>query len=453
MADVINDLYEFYKEVVASRFPDPVEAPHIKTLSRELMKMYLGDYKRLCCSMPPRHSKSSMITICYPLWLIFNNPNLNILIVNSSAGLSEKFGIEIREYIREIGKYFNVYLSDVKHSSSHIKFENKEGKLYAGSIRLVGANGTITGTDADYLIIDDPYKGFEDIVPTQLEKKWEWFNTIILQRLEPESRLIILHTKWHSSDLISRLEEERADDYNFISFPAILEGNVPLWKERYNIEILEKKREEMGERSFQAIYQQKPIDDTSDFFSLNKIHWYKPEMKIVQQVRGWDIASSKKKKADFTAGVPMYLLDDYKSVLITDFVYGQFGNEKTPEVIKDQVRKDGVDNVSIIETGVAAAGALLFDEWEKQLEGYFVERGVAVAENSKSDRATPLKHKILDGEVYVDIRDIELRKIFIKEFQSFPDGAHDDIVDAAAHAFNYLNDEFIGSDPVGIYEI
>ena len=127
--------------------------------------------------------KTSMVTLAFPLWLIFQNPNLKILIVNNSATLSEKFGIQIREYIKKVGPQFGVHLSDVKRSSTHIMFTDADGELHQGSIRLVGASGSITGQDADYLIIDDPYFGFDDITPSQLNKKIDWFQTIILQRL------------------------------------------------------------------------------------------------------------------------------------------------------------------------------------------------------------------------------------------------------------------------------
>ena len=151
-----SDLYKFYRLFVTSRYDDNLPAPHIRVLSKELMKLYKTNPYRLCVAMPPRHSKSSLVTIAYPLWLIFQKPNLNILIVNNEGSLSEKFGIQIREYIRRYGAYFNVYLSETKHSSTHIMFCNQEGEDYTGSIRLTGANGSITGQDADYLIIDDP---------------------------------------------------------------------------------------------------------------------------------------------------------------------------------------------------------------------------------------------------------------------------------------------------------
>lgn len=450
--EILNDLYEFYMAFVASRYKEMVDADHIDILSEYLTDVYLGDIERLCVAMPPRHSKSSIVTLAFPLWLIFQDPDLNILIVNNSATLSEKFGIQLKEAIGRYGEYFNVYLSDIKHAKDHLMFCDRDGKLYQGSIRLVGAEGSITGQDADYIIIDDPYVGFKDITPTLLQKKVDWFDTIIEQRIEPQTRLILLHTRWSSGDLQGVFKKERAEDYTFIEFSAIKEDGSPLWPERYPIDKLEKKRESIGERIFQSIYQQKPIDDTSDFFDLNLIHWYRPEMKTVQQVRGYDIASSDPGKNDYTAGVPVYLLDDMKSILITDYLYGQFG-KNTKNIVKEQVHLDGVDNINIIETGVAAAGKILFDEWEEQLEGYFVERGMAVPNNSKSDRATPLKNHIIDGNVYVDIVDDDLRKRFQDEFRAFPSGEHDDIVDATSHAMNYVKENFIGDIVFDIMEL
>ena len=133
--DVLNDLYLFYRYYIASQYPNSVPAPHIKKLSRKLLKLAIGEGKnRLAVSMPPRHSKSSMVTLAYPLWLIFRNPNLKILIVNNSASLSEKFGIQLREFIKKIGPEFGVFLSDVKRSSTHIMFTDANGQLYDGSV-------------------------------------------------------------------------------------------------------------------------------------------------------------------------------------------------------------------------------------------------------------------------------------------------------------------------------
>lgn len=447
--EIINDLYLFYTWCVASKYKDNVYAKHIDKLATELTRIKLGEINNLCVSMPPRHSKSSMVTLAYPLWLIFQDPDLNIFIINGEGSLSERFGIELREGVREYGKYFNVYLSDIKHSSTYLMFEDEKGNLYNGSIRLTGANGSITGQDADYLIIDDPYKGFEDITPTLLQKKIDWFNTLILQRIEPETKLIILHTRWHSLDLQGYLKENYPDKYNFISFPAILDNGEPLWPERYPIQLLEEKKEQMGERLFEAIYQQKPLDTTSDFFDLTRIYWNEnitdEDKQGILSVRAWDIASSddsKGRRNDYTCGIYMYPLKDGRYI-ITDMVYGQFG-KNTKNSIVNTAHMDGVNTHIVIETGVAAAGKLLYDEWEQQLPGYLVEQAKPIT--SKVDRATPLQNAIYDGRIVINLPDTK-RQQLIHEFESFPNGEHDDIVDAVAHAYNFLSDRFNSAEP------
>lgn len=442
---VVNDLYLFYRVFVGSKFAENLPAPHIKTLSRELMKMTDGEFQRLCVSMPPRHSKSSMITLAYPMWRLFQNPNLNILIVNNSSSLSEKFGIELREYIREFGELFNVYLSDVKKSQSYLMFADKDGKLYNGSIRLVGKGGAITGTSADILIIDDPIKGTEDLTENSLEKLWDFYKTIILQRLEPHSELVILHTRWASDDLIGKLKKHQPEDYKFIEYPALLDDGTPLWKERYSTAMLQHRKKEMGDRMFSALYQQIPLDDSGDFFDLKHLKYGKPLGEPLFTVRAWDIASSDSSlgdSRDYTVGAKMELYPN-DEVVITDIVRGQYGNAlKT--VLQNTAEKDGMDCHIVIETGAGASARLLAEEYKTQLRGYIVEEAIPV--KSKEDRATPFRNAIIDGYIYMDLDDKKSRKL-ISELNGFPYMLHDDQVDAVSYGFNFLCRQDKGAKP------
>lgn len=442
---VINDLYKFYRYFIASSFKENLPAKHVKDISRELMKIYRGDYKRLCVAQPPRTSKSSLITLTYPFWLIARNPKLNILIVNNSASLSERFGIQLREIFNKYGELFNVKLSDIKHSSTYLMFTDNEGKLHSGSIRLVGAGGSITGQDADYIILDDIYSGNE-ITPSLLLKKIEWFNLIIEQRMENHSKMIILHTRWHSSDLQGFLKNKdekkplNERQYKFLSFPAINEDGTCIWPERYTPEDFIQKRESVGERVFQAIYQQKPLDLTSDFFNMTHLKFGVPDKfkeKDATACRAWDLASSDPGKNDFTAGLKMYKFGKYG--VIRGLRHGQYGS-KTKNVIIETAKQDTPNCRIVIETGVAAAGNLLYQEYEEQLEGYIVDQAKVSGKgaNSKADRATPLANAIEDGLIYIDIEDDNLRDKLINEFSSFPNADHDDIVDAASHVYNAL---------------
>ena len=429
-----DDLYYFYCWYVARDFREMVDAPHIDTLAAYLTDLKKGLINRLCVAMPPRHSKSSMITLAFPLWLLSKNKDLNILIVNNSAGLSEKFGIQLREYIKRIGPEFDLYLSDVKHSSTYIMFTDNTGELQKGSIRLVGASGSITGQDADYIILDDIYSGFDDITPSLLQKKIDWFKTIIEQRIEPHTRLVILHTRWHSEDLQGYLHEHYPNEYSFLEFPAINDKGEPLWPERYSLAEYDKKRQAMGERQFQAIYQQQPLDLTSDFFHThNLIFEDNFDDHPIAKVRSWDIASSDDTlgdQRDYTAGVRMVKTpnDEY---WIFDFVHGQFGND-VKHIIKDTAKLDGPSYKILLEPGTkGGAGGLLYNEYKSALTGYNTKQSEPIG--TKADRATPFANLVYDGKVHVCINNNEKRELFLSQLQSFPNGKHDDIVDACAY--------------------
>jgi hypothetical protein len=434
-----ENLYWFYRNYIATDFKENLDAPHIETLAAYLTDLKENQINRLCVAMPPRHSKSSMITLAFPLWLLSKNKDLNILIVNNSAGLSEKFGIQLREYVKRIGPEFDLYLSDVKHSSTYLMFTNSQGELQKGSIRLVGASGSITGQDADYIILDDIYSGFDDITPSLLAKKIDWFKTIIEQRIEPHTKLVILHTRWHSEDLQGYLKEHYFDDYEFLEFPAIDDTGKPLWSERYTIEDYRKKEASMGERQFQAIYQQKPLDLTSDFFHTDRLHF---ETRFddypIARCRSWDIASSDDSlgdERDYTAGVRM-LKTPNDQYWIFDFEHGQYGND-VKNVIRNTARMDGAAYNILLETGTkGGAAGLLYDEYKSALKGYNTKQ--SEPKGTKADRATPLANAIYDGKVHVMINNDERRELFLSQFKSFPNGKHDDIVDACAYGYLFL---------------
>ena len=437
------DLYEFYYNFIALRYKDYVDAPHIKELADLLMNLYLNeDSKHLCVSIPPRHSKSSIMTIAFPLWLIFHDPDMHILIINAEASLSENFGIRLREFVKEYGAIFDVFVSDVKHSSTHLKFEDSKGHLYKGSIRLTGASGSITGQDADILILDDIYKGFADITPTLLEKKIEWFLTMILQRKEPDTKLMILHTRWASNDLQGYLMENAPDKYEFFSYPAIKEDGTPLWAERYSIEFLKAQLEEMGERLFSCIFQQKPLDETGSFFNIDKVIFHDEPFEVSNKklltCRSWDLAYSDESKGiqrDSSAGVLMSLVDD-DTYVIRDIEHGQYG-EYLKQHLKTVAERDTSNTTILIESGtVGGASKFLYKEYRSYLRGYHTQQSEPIG--AKVDRATPLRQAILDGKIHVYLRDERVRGEFIKQLTSFPLGKHDDIVDACAYGFNWL---------------
>lgn len=432
MKTIVNDLYKFYRLFIVSKTPNPLPAQHVKEISRLLMKQYTGEIPYLCVSTPPRHSKSALISQAYPLWLLAHNHEANILVVTASHTLSENFGIQLRQLLAEYGELFGIKLSRVKQSSTYIRLEDLEGNLLRGSVRLTSIGSQITGLDADYVIIDDYIKNLEDLTPSALDKQWDWFNTVLLQRLEPHTKLTILGTRWSSEEIQGRLKRDFSDRYKFAEFPAIKDDGTPLWPEKYSIEDLNKIKDQMGERMFSALYQQKPLDMTSSFFAMDKVHFglpsnYNPERTI----RCWDLAATDD-GGDYTVGVKA--ARSGKDLVILEMVRGQFGS-RNQEVIKETTIKDGHHIHQFVEFGTTMAAKQLLPFYKDLLSGYTVDALIPL--KSKEDRATTLQGKTYDGEVYIAL-DNGVEDL-ITEMSAFPlETTHDDIVDAISYCCNKL---------------
>ena len=437
--------YEIYRKLTVK---NSIPAVHVKKISDTLIHVTLNEdyYNRLCVSQPPRTAKSSLITLSYPFWLILNNPDTNIVIVNNTQTLAENFGIRLRQLFidyQEILSLNNIRLSDTKHSNSFFMFETLDGKLYDGSIKLMGTGGTLTGQDVDILICDDLIKGFSDVTPTLLDKKIEWFKSIILQRLEPHSKLIVLGTRWASNDVIGYLQSTQPEDYKFINLTALNEDETDcIWNNRYTVDFFRDRRTEMGERLFQALYQQEPLDTTGNYFNLDYIRFEentRQNYTYGQTVRSWDLAYSDESKGqvnDSTASCLMTRTLDNQYIIheITNQQYG----DKLKQVLRSTAYLDTPNTPILIETGTSGGAAeFLFKEYrDNHLQGYNVQQSKPIG--AKVDRAAPFRDAILDGKIIIDLPDTQ-REQLIRQLQGFPLGKRDDIIDAVSYAYNYLS--------------
>lgn len=448
--DCKRNLLKFYYTFVALRFEDHCEAPHMKYLADKLTQcVYNPDFKdRLSIAMPPQHSKSSMVTVAFPLWLTIRNPKLRIFVVNAEKELSKTFGIQIRRLMQNIGHFYNMGVSNVQSSNTSLMF-TKNGKLCDGSIKLTGISGGISGRPADIIIVDDPYKGLEmEFTPTALKHSWRDYSSLIEQRGRTNTKFVLLHTRWHSEDIQGRLlaDDYQKSKYQFIELPAIAGENdilgrnpgEPLWPQYYGLEFYLDKQKTMGERQFQAIYQQKPLDLTSNFFHVDYLHFERRfDDYAVARCRSWDIASSDDSlgdERDYSVGVRM-LKTPGDQYWIFDFERGQYGNN-LKHVLKSTAQMDSQSHTILLETG-AGTSDLLFKEYKDELHNYDVYQSKTKG-LSKEDRATPLANAMFDGKIHICIHNDEKREILLSELKSFPNSKHDDCVDALAHGFNWL---------------
>ena len=442
----VEDLtpYDVYSSLTVK---NSLPAKHVKELSDALMDVILDDDEvdRLCVSQPPRTAKSSLITLSLPFWLILMNPEFNILVVNYNKELAGDFGLELRQLFidnEDLLASHNIYLSNKEHSKTSFRFENREGKLL-GSIKLVGVGGTITGRDVDICICDDLIKGFADTTITLLDKLYEWFKQILIPRLEPHSKLFVLGTRWHTQDLIGRLKEEKKDRYKFINLKAIRDDGTCIWPNKYTPEFFEEKREDVGDRVFEAQYQGQPLDETGDFFNLDALIFEEDfdfnNPLITGRCRSWDFAYKGEepgKDHDYTASCKMYrLLDD--TYYVTDVTMARYGDDLL-QTVKSYAKRDTANVPILMETGTKGGAAHeLYNQYTTHFTGYRTHESEAIG--SKVDRATAFKYALLQGKIRFVLDDNQ-REILLRQLKGFPLAKHEDLIDALSYAFNFLSE-------------
>lgn len=441
--DEIEDLedltiYDIYSSVTVK---NSIPAEHVKELSDALMDTVLDDdvKDRLCVIQPPRTAKSSTITLSFPFWLILMNPEFNILIVTYNETLAKRFGTRLRQLFidnEDLLASRDIYLSKAEHAKASFRFENSKGNLL-GSINLVGVGGTITGTDVDICICDDLIKGWKDTTQKLLDDLYEWFKEIIIPRLEPHSKLFVLGTRWHTQDIIGRLQKNHPEKYNFIHLKALKEDGSCIWPNKYTPEYYEDRRKEIGDRIFEAQYQGQPLDETGDYFNLDWLIFEEDfdynNPLITGKVRSWDLAYSAEepgKDNDYTASCKMYRLSD-DTYYVTDVNMKRYGDDLLNVLVRT-ARQDTPNVRVLIETGTKSGAAKeLYNQYKKHFTGYMTKQSEPVG--SKVDRAQGLKQALMQGKIRFVLNDNQ-RELLINQLKGFPLAKHDDLIDALSYA-------------------
>ncbi|MER6031847.1 hypothetical protein [Streptomyces sp. NPDC001851] len=99
-------------------------------------------------------------------------------------------------------------------------------------------------------------------------KTWEWWQSVLQSRLEPDGAICVIQTRWNEDDLAGRiLADAQANEWKIIDLPALADSDTdplgrkigePRWPERFDAEHHATTRRRVGERVWAALYQQKP---------------------------------------------------------------------------------------------------------------------------------------------------------------------------------------------------
>lgn len=420
-----------------------------------------GEIKRGMIFAPPRHGKSEIVSRRLPGYYLGLHPDRHIIACSYSSGLASRMNRDVQRIMDGDAykalfpktRLYGKNIRTVAHGSWLRNNELFEVVDLAGSYRAAGVGGGVTGMGASLILLDDYLKSAAEArSDTIREGHWEWFTQDIYTRQAPNCAILIICTRWHHDDIPGRLlkaaEEGEGEPWEVLRIPALAEAErchpedpreegEALWPERYSEEFLKRARKQQGARVFGSLYQQRPTPKEGGLFEEG---WFTIQqaaparVNLSHVVRVWDKGYSS--EGDPSGGVQMALGHD-GLFYITDVreLVGHSPRARNQAILNTaKTDKDAMGFQRTYLEQPPGAGTETTDTLVRLLAGYPVE--VILPRGAKEERAEPLSDQVEAGNVVL-IAGPWNRK-FIDQCCQFPEGEHDDMVDAAAHAFNQL---------------
>jgi|FLOH01.1.fsa_nt_gi predicted phage terminase large subunit-like protein len=297
-------------DFVRRTFPDFQESWHHRMLC-ERLQQFSDDVAaqkspRLIVTMPPRHTKSTIVSQRFPVWHMGRHAGHDVVCASYGQTLANRHS----RAARGIAVDASVLWPGVAPSQERKAVEEWEVSS-GGTYRATGVGGGLTGMGAHVAVIDDPIKDWvaaQSALVRQSAK--DWYDSVLMTRLAPGAGILVTQTRWHSDDLTGwLLREHVSEGWELFNFPAIAEEDEAhrktgdaLHPERYNLAKLNaiKVRNPMV---FAALYQQRPVPAEG---GLIKAEWLRKNTyaerahmsKVRRILHSWDTASKAKEIND-----------------------------------------------------------------------------------------------------------------------------------------------------------
>ena len=432
-----------FMNFVQSIWTEFINGDHHVKMAKAFDDIAEGKLKRLIINMPPRHTKSEFASHLFPAYLLGKNPKLKIIEATHTADLAINFGRKVRDLIdRE--DYRDLFPETELKADSRSAgkwLTNKGGEYYAA-----GIGGALAGRGADLFIIDDPHSEQDAMSDKAMDEAYEWFMAGPRQRLQPGGAIVIVMTRWSKKDLTGRLirkmaQDQGADQWKVIEFPAILPSGNSLWKEYWTLNELESIKASVSPSKWAAQYMQRP---TGEGISIIPKEWFKvwdenkpPKCDYI--IQSYDTAFLKSERADFTAvttwgvfypegkiGEEMYQGNEAHLILI-DCIKERFD---FPELKTEALRLYEYWTPDTVIIEAKASGIPLVQELRRI--GVPVNTFSPGKGQDKIARLNSVSPIFQDGRIWVP--DNRFGEELMEEVSDFPGGENDDLVDATTLA-------------------
>ncbi|MCC6716818.1 MAG: phage terminase large subunit [Acetobacteraceae bacterium] len=408
-------------------------ADHHRMLLGKLAQVGEGTIDRLMVLMPPGSAKSTYTSLVFPAWWLARHPASAVIAASHTAELADHFGRQLRNLVAEEHEVLGYRLAG-DNRAAH-RFRTSAGGEYFAT----GINGPVTGRRADLVVIDDPIKNHAG-ADSELARShlWNWYRAELTTRLKPGGRIVLVMTRWHEDDLAGRLDAS-GDRWHTLRLPALAEADDPLarapgaalWPQWEDETALARKREAVGSRVWQAMYQQAPTPAEGTLFPVARIGFSDVVPAESRMVRAWDLAATEAAAGndpDWTVGLKLAAHDGRH--VVVDVIRFRGGPHAVADCILDTARRDGRGVAIGLPQDPGQAGKQQVAWLSRQLAGYQVLASPETG--AKLTRALPVAAMVEAGRL--SLLRAGWNAAFLDELRDFPHGRKDDQVDALSRA-------------------
>ena len=454
-----TDFFTFTKAVAPLLIPDFIVGRHIEVICDILQKISEGDIQRQMIFLPPRSSKSVLCSKLFPAWHMGLHPAHQILCVSHSDQLATDFGRSVRDIVNN--PLFSVMFPNVslkKDVRAAGKWETNHNGVYVAA----GVKSQIAGRGAHIAILDDVMSEEDAFSSAGRRYIKEWYPAGLRTRLMPNGKIVIINTRYHEDDICGwLLRNSDEDDWSVLKIPAWLDEdsskilNLPIgssyfpeWKTTQSLKKDESEiKKYNGERYWESLYMQNPVPADG---GILKKKWFQkweesepPECDFIIQTM--DTAFSTRSTADNsviqTWGIFPTIETDSAGIehnignlILLGNTVGKYEYPELRLMAQDSYLEHKPD-VVIIEK--KASGQSLIQDLRRA--------GLPIREynpdKDKVSRVNAVSPLIESGRVWIPHEKTWAQSLFL-EAVSFPNGAHDDQVDAMVMAIHFMRESW-----------
>lgn len=218
-------LYEFVQQAWHVMEPGVPFVPswHIEAICEHLEAVSAGEIHRLLINIPPRHSKSTIVSVAWCCWEWIASPEQKFLAASYSGTLSIRDNLKARRLVQSPWyqeRWGHLFALSGDQNAKQRFENNKTGYRLATSV-----GGTATGEGGSRLILDDPHGAQDAQSEAMRETALDWFDQVWSTRLNnPKTdAMVTVMQRLHEKDISGHILND-IGGWEHICIPAEWDG-------------------------------------------------------------------------------------------------------------------------------------------------------------------------------------------------------------------------------------